>query len=83
MASASGGLFFLNWLGVISGPLLTGYLMTQMGSERYFIILGYFARLSDCLRLLKDDTAWIFDVDTSSYATVLPTASVIAVEIAQ
>ena len=57
--------------------------MTQMGSERYFIILGYFARLSDCLRLLKDDTAWIFDVDTSSYATVLPTASVIAVEIAQ
>ena len=40
MASASGGLLFLNGLGAISGPLLTGYLMTQTGPEGYFIILA-------------------------------------------
>ena len=31
MASASGGLLFLNGLGAISGPLFTGYLMTEIG----------------------------------------------------
>ena len=36
MASASGGLLFLNGLGAISGPLFTGYLMTEIGPRGFF-----------------------------------------------
>ena len=83
MASASGGLLFLNGLGAISGPLLTGYLMTQRGPEGYFIILAILLGSLTVYGFYRMTQRGISDVDTSSYATVLPTASVVAVEIAQ
>ena len=83
MASASGGLLFLNGLGAISGPLLTGYLMTQTGSKGYFIILATLLGSLTVYGFYRMTQREISDVDTSSYATVLPTASVVAVEIAQ
>ena len=83
MASASGGLLFLNGLGAISGPLFTGYLMTQMGPEGFFIILASLSGLLTVYGLYRMTQRGISDVDTSSYATVVPTASVVAVEIAQ
>ena len=83
MASASGGLLFLNGLGAISGPLLTGYLMTQTGSKGYFIILATLLGSLTVYGFYRMTQRGISDVDTSSYATVLPTASVVAVEIAQ
>jgi len=83
MASASGGLLFLNGLGAISGPLLTGYLMTQTGPEGYFIILATLLGSLTVYGFYRMTQREISDVDTSSYATVLPTASVVAVEIAQ
>ena len=83
MASASGGLLFLNGLGAISGPLITGYLMTKMGSQGFFIILATLLGLLTFYGFFRMTQRGISDVDTSSYATVLPTASVVAVEIAQ
>ena len=83
MASASGGLLFLNGLGAISGPLLTGYLMTKMGPEGFFVILAFSMGLLTVYGFYRMTQRGISDVDTSSYATVLPTASVVAVEIAQ
>ena len=83
MASASGGLLFLNGLGAISGPLLTGYLMAQTGPEGYFIILATLLGSLTVYGFYRMTQRGISDVDTSSYATVLPTASVVAVEIAQ
>jgi MFS family permease len=83
MASASGGLLFLNGLGAISGPLLTGYLMTQTGPKGYFIILATLLGSLTVYGFYRMTQREISDVDTSSYATVLPTASVVAVEIAQ
>ena len=83
MASASGGLLFLNGLGAISGPLLTGYLMTQTGPGGYFIILATLLGSLTVYGFYRMTQRGISDVDTSSYATVLPTASVVAVEIAQ
>ena len=83
MASASGGLLFLNGLGAISGPLLTGYLMTQTGPGGYFIILAILLGSLTVYGFYRMTQRGISDVDTSSYATVLPTASVVAVEIAQ
>ena len=83
MASASGGLLFLNGLGAISGPLLTGYLLTQTGPGGYFIILATLLGSLTVYGFYRMTQRGISDVDTSSYATVLPTASVVAVEIAQ
>ena len=83
MASASGGLLFLNGLGAISGPLLTGYLMTQTGPKGYFIILATLLGSLTVYGFYRMTQRGISDVDASSYATVLPTASVVAVEIAQ
>jgi MFS family permease len=83
MASASAGLLFLNGLGAISGPLLTGYLMTKMGPQGFFIILAALLGLLTVYGFYRMTQRGISDVDTSSYATVLPTSSVVAVEIAQ
>ena len=83
MASASGGLLFLNGLGAISGPIITGHLMTKMGSQGFFIILATLLGLLTVYGFFRMTQRGISDVDTSSYATVLPTASVVAVEIAQ
>ena len=83
MASASGGLLFLNGLGAISGPLFTGYLMTEIGPSGFFVILAALLGLLTVYGFYRMTQRGISDVDTSSYATVLPTTSVVAVEIAQ
>jgi len=83
MASASGGLLFLNGLGAISGPLLTGYLMTKMGPEGFFIVLATLLGLLMGYGFYRMTQRGISDIDTSSYTTVLPTTSVVAMEIAQ
>ena len=83
MASASGGLLFLNGLGAISGPLFTGYLMTEIGPTGFFVILAALLGLLTVYGFYRMTQRGISDVDTSSYATVVPTTSVVAVEIAQ
>ncbi len=83
MASASGGLLFLNGLGAISGPLFTGYLMTEIGPIGFFVILASLLGALTVYGFYRMTQRGISDVDTSSYATVLPTTSAVAVEIAQ
>ena len=83
MASASGGLLFLNGLGAISGPLFTGYLMTEIGPIGFFVILAALLGVLTVYGFYRMTQRGISDVDTSSYATVLPTTSAVAVEIAQ
>ncbi|MDC3129395.1 MFS transporter [Paracoccaceae bacterium] len=83
MASASAGLLFLNGLGAISGPLFTGYLMTKMGPEGFFIVLATLLGLLTVYGFYRMTQRGISNIDTSSYTTVLPTTSVVAMEIAQ
>ncbi len=40
MASASGGLLFLNGSGAMGGPIIAGYLMTNVGNESFFITIA-------------------------------------------
>ena len=83
MASASGGLLFLNGLGAISGPLFIGYLMTEIGPRGFFVILAALLGSLSVYGFYRMTQRRISDLDTSSYATVLPTTSAVAVEIAQ
>lgn len=84
MASASGGLIFINGIGAIGGPVLIGWLMTNYGADSFFIflavLLGLIAVYGIYRSTQREGTAV---EDTSAYATVLPQASPIAVEVAQ
>lgn len=84
MASASGGLLFINGLGAMTGPLLIGALMTRLGPDAF---LGYLAALFASVALYA---AWRATrrparpaEETSSYQPVGPQATAVALGAAQ
>lgn len=83
MASASGGLIFVNGIGAISGPLALGWMMDRWGSFSYF---GYLSALLGIMgiyavyRMTRRRAPKV--EDTSSYAPVLATSSPVAVAVA-
>lgn len=84
MASASGGMLFLNGVGAVGAPVFLGWLMTRFGPDAYFVFLsGLFALMALYALYRTTRRASIPVADTSSYATILPQASAVAVEVAQ
>ncbi|WP_380052741.1 MFS transporter [Falsihalocynthiibacter sp. SS001] len=84
MAAASGGLIFINGVGAVSGPLLVGWLMSVIGPSGYFaysavLMLGLAAY---ALWRMSRRPAPIVE-GTGAYAPVFPSASPVAVELAQ
>lgn len=86
MAAASGGLIFINGLGAITGPLVTGWLM----GKGVFGPQGFFLFIALLLFALGLYAAWrstrrpaIPTEDTGTMATFYPTASPVAAEWAQ
>ena len=78
MASASAGLIFLNGFGAIFGPLITGWMMGQVGPSGYFLFIGVL------FAVLASYSAWRMTrraapAGQSGYAGVTPTASSLAV----
>jgi MFS family permease len=78
MPGASAGLIFLNGLGAIFGPLVTGWFMTQVGPSGYFIFIGAL------FAMLAGYAAWRMSrrnapAEQASYAGLTPTASSLAV----
>lgn len=84
MAAASGGMVFINGLGAISGPIITGWIMELFGPPGFFLFIaalmivltGYAA-----YRMTQRSAPSVDD--NTSYATIYPTASPVAVELAQ
>ncbi len=84
MASASGGLLFVNGVGAVGAPVLIGWLMTVFGPDAYFgFLVVIFALISGYGLYRTTQREGISVEDTSSYATILPQASPVAVEVAQ
>jgi len=84
MAGASGGLIFLNGLGAISGPLITGWAMSVVGPGGFFwFTLVLFAALIGygLFRMTQRETIAV--EDTGSYVAVMPAVGAMAVEVAQ
>ena len=88
MAAASGGLIFVNGLGAILGPILTGWIMTIIGPNGFWAYLSILMaavsayalfRMTQRTSVYKEED----DYDAVSYAPILPTATPIAVEAAQ
>lgn len=84
MAAASGGMVFVNGLGAISGPLLTGWIMEVFGPPGFFLFIAalMLALTGYAAYRMTQRSAPSVD-DTSTYAPVYPGASPVAVELAQ
>ncbi len=84
MAAASGGLIFLNGVGATAGPLIIGWLMDLVGPNGFFgfVSVLFFATAGyAAYRMTQRPTPSA--ADTVAYAPVVPTASPVAVELAQ
>ncbi|MEM6482945.1 MAG: MFS transporter [Pseudomonadota bacterium] len=84
MAAAASGLVFINGLGAVFGPLITGWIMGVVGPWGFFAVLGIFNALIviyAAYRMTQRSAPSVDDTD--SYAIVAPGASPTAVAIAQ
>ena len=84
MAAASGGLIFINGLGAIAGPLVTGWIMGLMGPQGFFLFLTLLMLamvLYGGYRMTQRPAPSVDD--TGSYAPILAGATPVAVEVAQ
>ncbi|WP_293444710.1 MFS transporter [Planktotalea sp.] len=84
MAAASGGMVFINGLGAISGPIVTGWLMTTFGPGAFF---GFIAALMLAIAAyaafrMTQRSAPSVD-DTAGFQAIMPSASPVFVEVAQ
>lgn len=78
MAAASAGLIFLNGLGAIAGPLVTGWLMETIGPGGFFLFMGLlFAALAGYAAWRMTRRA--APSDPGAFAGLSPNASSLAV----
>ncbi|QFT63357.1 Cyanate permease [Roseivivax halotolerans] len=82
MAAASAGLQFLNGIFAVAGPILTGYLMTEVGAYAFFVLIAIPMLLLTAYALYRSTRRPASD-DTYDYIPVMPNASVVAVGAAQ
>ncbi|MEO1106381.1 MAG: MFS transporter [Pseudomonadota bacterium] len=86
MAAASGGLVFINGLGAIAGPLITGWLMGDevFGPQGFFLFLAALLFMTAIYALYRTTQRPTVPVDeTGTMSPLYPTASPVAFEVAQ
>jgi len=84
MAAASGGLVFVNGLGAVSGPVVTGWLMELVGPRGFWLFIAALLAVLVCYAAYRMTQRTAVPVDeTGVYVSVLPTSSPVAVEAAQ
>ncbi|MBU3028770.1 MFS transporter [Paracoccus marinaquae] len=83
MAAASAGLLFINGLGSMAGPLITGWLMGLIGPDGFWVYMGVL------LAMLSTYAGWrmtrrraLSAQEQGNYAVVTPSATPLAVEAA-
>jgi len=82
MAAASAGLIFINGLGAITGPVITGWIMAQVGPNGFFLFMAVL------FAVLSGYTAWrmtqrrMTPESHGAYTPMTPNSSVVAVEAA-
>ena len=81
MAAASAGLLFINGVGAMTGPLITGWVMEIMGPDGFWIYIGLL------LVVLAAYTGWrrtrrAAPAQDQNFAVIAPSATPVAVEAA-
>lgn len=85
MAAASGGLIFINGLGAIVGPIVTGWLMGAVGPAGFFAYIGFLMvglAVYAAYRMTQRAASTSVE-DMTSYSPISPAGSPIVVEVAQ
>ncbi|WP_114967309.1 MFS transporter [Alkalilacustris brevis] len=83
MASASGGLLFINGLGAIAGPLITGWIMGIVGPSGFFLYITFLTVLVSAYAFYRmTRRAAPSTADTGAYTVFTPAASALAMEAA-
>ncbi|WP_170368623.1 MFS transporter [Ruegeria arenilitoris] len=86
MAAASGGLIFINGLGAIAGPLITGWLMGDavFGPPGFFLFIAALLFVMAGYAVYRMTQRASVPVDeTGTMSPLYPTASPVALEVAQ
>jgi MFS family permease len=79
MAGASAGMLFLNGLGAIAGPLVTGWMMEGLGPRGFFLFIAVLLAALGAYALWRM-VRRVAVGETGGYAPITPTASALAVE---
>ena len=75
---------FVNGVGAIAGPLVTGWLMGSFGSHAFWLFVATLMLILTGYSLYRMTQRAATPVDeTAAYVSVMPTASPVAVEAAQ
>jgi MFS family permease len=83
MASASAGLMFINGVGAVTGPVVTGWLMESTGARGFFLYLAVLNVALALYALWRMTRRPALSVEETGAFTVLsPTATTVAVEAA-
>jgi MFS family permease len=82
MAAASAGLLFINGLGAISGPIITGWMMERVGPSGFFLFMGILFGMLAAYAAWRMTQRRDTPEATSGFTPVSPAASVVAVETA-
>ncbi len=81
MAAASGGLIFINGLGAIAGPLITGWIMGQIGPGGFYLFTGVlFVAMAFYAAYRMTQRPAIPVDETIGYTPMSPTTSPVAQE---
>lgn len=84
MAAASGGMVFISGLGAISGPIITGWLMTNLGSSAFFgVIAALMLAIAGYALFRMTQRAAPSVEDTAGFQAIMPSSSPVFVEVAQ
>ncbi|WP_412565880.1 MFS transporter [Thalassobius sp. MITS945101] len=83
MAAASGGLVFINGVGAIMGPLITGWVMQVSGPQGYFLIIAVLMlALAAYAAYRMTQRPPVAAEDTTAYTPVMASATPVALEVA-
>ncbi len=82
MAAAAGGMVFINGLGAVFGPIITGWIMGVVGPSGYFLHIATLCTMMAAYAAYRMTQRAAPD-DTDRYAAVVPGVSPMAVTYAQ
>ena len=82
MAAASGGLIFINGMGAIMGPLVTGWMMDVFGTQAFFMVIAVLMLTLTGYAGYRMTQRSRDGIEDGAYAAVMPSASPVAVEVA-
>ena len=78
MAAASGGLIFINGMGAIMGPLVTGWMMDVFGTQAFFMVIAVLMLTLTGYAGYRMTQRSRDGIEDGAYAAVMPSASPVA-----